>query len=234
MCTNYQHMLCEHGVEDVAHEIVGHLPHLKRIVEEKQLPFVRDVNIYVYKNIDTFVKRSGATSNVRAAVTNDAIHVSPTINSFHEFGSYEDLLIKTMTHELSHLNLLQNFGHNNYQHIPSWFLEGLATYVSNGGGVESVSGYQAKKMLIEGMGFSPEKEGDFQEKIKALKINPQIYYKQAEGFVRFIYSMGHEKFDKFLKSLITDGGFNQLFIANYKVSVGEMWRYYFNVISREY
>ena len=233
-CTNNQYVYCEPGSELIAQEIGESLDDSKKMIEEKQLPFVGNQKFYVYQSLENFLKNTGANGYMKAVVIHQSIHISPTINSFHEFGAYDDTIKKIIVHELSHLNLLQNYGEETYHEIPSWFIEGLATYSSGGAGAESVTATQARNLLAEGIGFSPGKDYEFPTKSGVIKINPQIYYKQAESFVRFIYEIKPIKFKKLIVSMRDGKNFYDVFFETYQLSVFDMWRLYINQVLRDY
>ncbi len=233
-CTENQYIFCEPGSEHVAGEIADSLKFLKGIVQERQLLFIDEPKFFTYQVIGNFVKNTGATSYIKAAVIGHSVHISPAIYSSHEFGNDHDVFKKIITHELSHLNLLQNYGDQTYFEIPSWFMEGLATYISGGAGAESVTAAQARNLLMEGIGFSPDKDHEFPTKSMVLKINPQIYYKQAEGFVRFIDNLDSTKLKKLLATLKNSGNFHNIFFETYQMSVFDMWNLYTYQVLKEY
>lgn len=233
-CTNNQYIHCEVGSELIADEIAGSLKYLKNLVEERQLSFTGEPKFYIYTSLENFALNTGANSYMKAAVIHHSVHISPTIHSFHEFGSYDDIVKKVVLHELSHLNLLQNYGDKTYYKTPAWFIEGLATYFSGGAGAESVTATQARNLLMQGIGFSPDKDHEFPTKSMVLKINPQIYYKQAEGFVKFIYELDPIKFKKLIFSLKSGENFYTIFFDTHQVSVFDMWRLYIYQVLKEY
>lgn len=233
-CTNNQYIYCEVGTELIADEIAGSLKYLKNLIEEKQLPFTDEPNFFIYKSLENFVMTTGAIGYMKSVVIHHSVHISPAIHSAHEFGGYDDIIKKVIVHELSHLNLLQNYGEQIYYRIPSWFIEGLATYSSGGAGAESVTATQARNLLKEGIGFSPNKDYEFPTKSMVLKINPQIYYKQAEGFIKFIYEIEPIKFKNLITSLKYGEDFYGVFFDIYQMSVFDVWRLYTYQVLKEY
>lgn len=233
-CTNNQNIYCEVGTELIADEIAGSLKYLKNQIEEKQLPFINEPNFYIYTSLENFLINTGANGYMKAVVMHQSVHISPTIHSSHEFGGHDDSIKKVIIHELSHINLLQNYGEQIYYKIPSWFIEGLATYSSGGAGAESVTATQARNLLMEGIGFSPSKDYEFPTKSMVLKINPQIYYKQAEGFIKFIYEIEPAKFKKLITSIKNGKDFYVIFFDIYQMSVLDIWRLYTYRVLKEY
>lgn len=55
-----------------------------------------------------------------------------------------------LAHELSHLHLCQQLGLLKMRNLPTWFKEGLATFVSNGGGAQTVSENEAIESIANG------------------------------------------------------------------------------------
>jgi hypothetical protein len=87
-----------------------------------------------------------------------------------------------LVHEMTHAAVLQRVGAwKHLRRVPAWFDEGLAVYVSNGGGAEKVSKADAREAIIAGKHFDPERMG----KVYADKygLTAHMFYRQSEMFV---------------------------------------------------
>lgn len=133
---NDPRVLFEPGAQDYADQVVIFLPSAIQQVEERQYhSFVHPVRVYVCASRESFYRMYGM--DVRAGVLTK-LFLSPRL--FNE----EDEIIKLyLTHELSHLHLLQQLGIYKMSRLPVWFKESLATYVSDGGGAHTVTEKQA-------------------------------------------------------------------------------------------
>ena len=233
-CTDNQYIFCESGSESIANEIADSLNPLKSLIEDKQLTFVVEPKFFTYQSVDSFVENTGGMNVMKAVVIDDAVHISPAIYAFHEFTDHSNNIKRIVVHELSHLNLLQNYGEETFYKIPSWFHEGLATFVSGGAGAETVTAAQAGQLLKEGVGLSPDKDFEFPTKSRVLKINPHIYYKQAEGFVSFIYDLDPIKFKRLIAFQKKRSDFHGIFFDIYQMNISDVWRLYYYRILKEY
>ena len=61
---------------------------------------------------------------------------------------------------MTHAAILQRIGAwKHLRIVPAWFDEGLAVYVSNGGGAEKVGEAEARQAIVAGTHFDPERMG---------------------------------------------------------------------------
>lgn len=115
-----------------------------KTIEERQGAFVKPITVYVPSSVDNFAKYC-ASKNPGGCVLNGRLFISP------KKENTEERIPKVLAHELSHLQMEQALGiWKHYTHVPAWFREGLAVYVSKGGGAESVSIEDARQAIISG------------------------------------------------------------------------------------
>jgi hypothetical protein len=69
-------------------------------------------------------------------------------------GGGEEIAWLYLIHELSHLHIRNQIGNYKVSRLPFWFTEGLATYVSDGGGAHTVPERQAIDCIKSGRIFS--------------------------------------------------------------------------------
>ena len=104
-----------------------------------------------------------------------------------------------LVHEMTHAAIQQRIGAwKHLRRVPAWFDEGLAVYVSNGGGAEKVSEAEARQAIVAGTHFDPERMG----KVYADKygLTAHMFYRQSGMFV------GHlvEQTPDFVPSLLAE------------------------------
>lgn len=186
---NDSRVLFEPGAEESVNKIVIFLPLAIQQVEEKQYRhFLKPVHVYVCASRESFKQYYGA--DVRAGVSNK-LFLSPRI---FEYG--DDMAVKYLTHELSHLHLLHQIGLYNMTRLPMWFKEGLATYVSNGGGAHLISENQAIESIRAGKHFFPNKADGFifKKTPSDFDLKPHMFYRQSMMYINFLATINDRSF----------------------------------------
>jgi hypothetical protein len=209
----------ETGAEAYAEKVASFLSSAVQHVEERQFrPFQDPVRVYISGSIESHRKYYG--SNARAGVLNGKIFLSPRV---FEYG--DDVAEKYLMHELSHMHLFQPLGTYKWERIPSWFHEGLATYVSGGGGAELVSQEQAIKHIQSGKHFIPHKTGGliFKEKRSDFNLHHHMFYRQSMMFVGYLVAMDSLKFSKLLRAVEDGEDFSSSIHEAYNQSLDELW-----------
>jgi hypothetical protein len=219
-CVADQRIVCEPGSQSLAELISPSLPTEIDAIEVTQFNrFDLPILIYTYATRQSFAKHSGAADYAGAATSNGAIHVSPKLLSTPERGR------GILTHELSHLNLLLRIGSWSMASLPSWFTEGLATFVSNGGGAETVTDEQAHISLQNGKHFLPN-EAQFALRPMSgdsFELEPHMFYRQSALFVAFLRDRDPVAFERCLRSIIEKHGFKEAFTGAYHLSLTSGW-----------
>ncbi len=193
---NDKRLLFEPGAEDQANKVASFLPAAIERVEEKQYRrFVEPVHAYVCASRESFKKHYGA--DVRAGVLTK-LFLSPRI---FEYG--DEIAKKYLTHELSHLHLQQQLGVYKMSRLPMWFKEGLATYVSNGGGANLISEKQAIESIRAGKYFVPNNADGFifKKTSSDFGLEPQMFYRQSMMFISYLATIDAPGFHQLLLSL---------------------------------
>jgi hypothetical protein len=216
-------VLAESGAGDLARQVAGYLPDAIRTVEKEQYrDFTKQVIVYVCASEDSFAGHTGLPKRVRGALITK-VFLSGRLKD----PEFNQTLKAILTHELSHLNLQQQLGVYNYNaNIPAWFQEGLAVMVSNGGGAEKVSEAAAVKAILEGRHFTPEAHGSFfwHKSGSSYSLEPHMFYRQAELFVRHLKRTSEFKFGLFMLAIADGGDFDKSFRATYGMSIDDMWQ----------
>jgi len=215
---NDNRVLFESGAEDYAHKVASFLPTAIEQVEEKQYRrFVESVRIYVCASRENFKKFYGA--DVRAGVLTK-LFLSPRI---FEYG--DEIAKKYLTHELSHLHLQQQLGVYKMSRLPMWFKEGLATYVSNGGGAHLISQQQATESIRAGKYFVPNKADGFvfKKTPSDFGLEPHMFYRQSMMFINYLVAIDEPIFRKLLLSVENGERFPVALQAAYNKNLEELW-----------
>ena len=212
--------MCEPGSETLARSIVHLLPHAIASVEKAQFSsFAQPIEIYTYASRESFSAHSGASVDATGAVSFSRLNLSPKLLSMPERTE------RTLTHELSHLNLQLRMGSMAWARLPSWFHEGLATLVSNGGGAETVSTEAAADALSHGRRFEPESSAwiIFPKSAASYGLTPHMYYRQASRFVGFMRKSDPDAFMKMLMSIVEKVSFSHAIQSTYREDVSSIW-----------
>ncbi len=119
---------------------------LARVEAAQQRPFARGPTIGVYASYENYARANGLEDPAIAAVSRSGrVLLSPTL-----CGAERARLRGVLTHELSHVHLFGWRSSLFSARPPSWFTEGLAVAVSEGGGAEGVSEAEAAEALRKG------------------------------------------------------------------------------------
>jgi hypothetical protein len=215
---NDNRVLFEPGAEDYADKIVSFLPAAIEQVEEKQYSrFVEPVHVYVCASRESFKKYYGA--DVRAGVL-IKLFLSPRI---FEYG--DEIAKKYLMHELSHLHLQQQLGIYKMSKLPMWFKEGLATYVSNGGGAHLILQEQATEFIRAAKYFVPNKADGFifKKTPSDFGLEPQMFYCQSMMFISYLATIDASGFHRLLLSIESGERLPAALHAAYNKTLEELW-----------
>lgn len=213
----------EPGAEDYANKIVSFLPSAIKQVEEMQYShFTEPVKVFVCASRKSFKKYFGA--DVRAGVLTK-LFLSPRV---FEYG--DDIGKKYLTHELSHLHLLQKLGLIKMSKLPMWFKEGLAAYVSNGGGAHLISERQAIMSIRAGQHFFPNKADGFifKKTPSDFGLKPHMFYRQSMMFISHLAEIDKVAYRRFLLSVESGDRLSDALQATYKKNLEDMWSEFLN------
>jgi hypothetical protein len=216
---------------DIALQVEQNLENSIKIVEEKQYcPFNKPILIYVCGTNENFTKFTGLNQKIKAAVFNGKIFLSASLREQPE-------RIPTLTiHELSHLHLIQRIGTSRYvRNIPSWFIEGLAVFISNGGGAENVSETDAANAILSGACFHPDSTGSFlfPKTASSYHLKPHLFYRQSAMFVQFMKEYDPEKFKRLLQTIQNGVNFAHALDISYGRDIDVFWTEFKETLTRQ-
>lgn len=211
----------EAGSKALALELSGDLPGAVQTVESMQYgTFQDEVKVYVPGTLESFA--SYCTSEAPAAcVIGNRLFVSPKLLDNKKKQS------KVLLHELSHLQLSQSIGRWDFQrNVPSWFSEGLAVYVSGGGGTGSVGEQEAKEAILAGRAIVPNGSGSllFPKTAHAFKLKPHMFYLQSGMYVAWLHDHNTVHFQQLIALLSQDRTVEDAMVGSYGFTVKEGWK----------
>ncbi len=218
----------ESGAGVFARAVVPHVAaSVMKVEAQHYRQFAQPVVIHVCASADSFSAHSGATTAPKGAV-NKRLFLNPRLLETPE------RIPRILTHELSHLHLVQQLGGYGYHvRVPSWFQEGLATLVSEGGGAENVSTDEARHSFQAGLRFDPTaSEGLFRRKTADFWFGGKItdpakrqhmFYRQSMLFVSYLRTTDKAHFRQFLLSVQDSGDFAESVRTAYGKDLNELW-----------
>lgn len=212
----------EKGAEDFALKVAAVIPDAVQAVEQAQFgTFQEPVRVNVCKTPESFNKLTGR--KVKGLMYRGMVFLSSRLMERpEEIREY-------VTHELSHLLLLQYIGLYRYLVLPPWFLEGLAVSVSGGGGAGTVSEKEAVEFILSGKAFEPNTAGGlldilFPKYGNHWGLKPHMFYRQSSVFVNYLKEKDEKAFRTLLVSLQEGVAFSKAFDQAYETTVREEWR----------
>lgn len=224
---NDPRILFEPGAEDYADRVALFLPSAIQQIEKMQYrSFVRPVAVYVCASRESFCRMYGI--DCRAGVLKK-LFLSPRL--FDE----QDTIIKLyLTHELSHLHLLQQIGVCEMRRLPVWFKEGLATYVSGGGGAHTITDIQARDSIKAGKCFVPSETDGlvFQKTASDWHLRPHMFYRQSMTFISYLAAINEPGFRKLILSAGDGERFPTALQAAYDKKLEELWNGFLHEINK--
>ncbi len=204
-----------------------------RVVAAQGRPFAKEPIVVVYTSYGDYGRSNGYDdASISATARSGRVLLSPALCK-----EDKPKLKKVLTHELSHTHL---FGWRGViaERPPSWFAEGLAVMISDGGGAESVDEKEALGALKEGFAIKVADKGvwrDFNsipfekepkpkgEGADFFRYRQNLAFREAGLFVTFLKREQPEAFTKLLTSLQEGAAFGDAFKEAYGQSLGQEW-----------
>ncbi len=219
---NDARVLFERGAEGMAGQVAQALPEAIRAVEAGHFrKFPRPVKVYVCASIESFRSYGWRVGNAGGFVLNQRLFLSPKPENTAE------RIPRLLTHELSHLHLEQQIGALRMNRdLPSWFKEGLAVHVSDGGGAENVAEEQARESIAGGRQLIPEETGSlvFNTNARAHGLEPHMFYRQSGMFIAYLQRTDEARFKTLLLAIEDGNALERAFQNAYGKSLEIAWR----------
>lgn len=211
----------EEGAEQYSALISPLMNDAIQIVENKQYAAFPDpVNVYITSSLDSFSSYC-ASEKPKACVIGNRLFLSPKL--FNSDRKISGILL----HELSHLQLSQSIGRWSYQlNIPSWFSEGLATYISQGAGAENVTREQAIQAIKSGESIKPNASGSlfFPKTASDFGLEPHMFYRQSSLFVEWLHDLNKANFKQLMMLLRDDNTVEEAMLKSYGFAIADGWQ----------
>ncbi|ARN81744.1 hypothetical protein [Methylocystis bryophila] len=222
------------GGEDCARDVAALMGEATaRVVAAQGKPFAKEPIVVVYTSYGDYGRSNGYDDvGILATARSGRVLLSPAL-------CHEDKpkLKKVLTHELSHTHL---FGWRGViaERPPSWFTEGLAVMISDGGGAESVDEKEALAALKDGYAIKVAETGvwrDFNsipfekepkpkgEGADFFRYRQNLAFREAGLFVAWLKREQPEAFAKLLTKLQDGAFFGEAFKEAYGASLGQQW-----------
>jgi hypothetical protein len=213
-------VLYEPGAEVEAAAVAAALPAAIATVERTLGgSFARPVAVHVCATLASFERFTGGD---RAAGTTIGarLFLSPKLRAT------PDRVPKVVAHELTHLYSSQRMGlYAARRSFPPWFGEGLAAWVSGGGGAEGVSPAEAAQAIREGRRFVPDAPGLLSRGGTAsdFGLDAHLFYAEGALFVGYLNDRDPEAFRWLLAALDAGEPFGRAFPRAYGTALDAAW-----------
>ncbi len=209
----------EPGAEAMAGVVAAAMPAAVDTVERKQYrAFNGPVRVYLCATVDSFAKY-GASSRAAGFTSNHRVFLSPKPENTAE------RMPRILTHELSHLHLGENRGVLGLARLPVWFVEGLGTEVSAGGGAEGITDAEVRRTVAAGRTFVPDVDGAllWRQGAGAFNLDEHLFYAQAGAFVGYLRSLDERRFQSLLRTVEDGGALGDAFARAYGFPMDTAW-----------
>ncbi len=222
------------GGEDCARDVAALMGETTaRVVEAQGRPFAKEPIVVVYTSYGDYGRANGYDdASILATARSGRVLLSPALCK-----EDKPKLKKVLTHELAHSHL---FGWRGViaERPPSWFTEGLAVTISDGGGADGVDEKEALQALKDGFAIKVEDKGvwrdfnsiPFEKEPKAkgegadfFHYRQNLAFREAGLFVAWLKREQPEAFAKLLTKLQDGAGFGEAFKESYGQSLGQEW-----------
>ncbi|MCW8926854.1 MAG: hypothetical protein OQJ84_11370 [Xanthomonadales bacterium] len=217
-------MYFELGAETLAKQISHALPGSLKIVSDLQSrPVKSGFRVYVCASHQSFSQHIGQPvgSPVRGIAFLSDVWISPKAFDFQGVDTHAS----TLTHELSHLHLVQHLGwFRKTKNIPAWFFEGLADWAA-GTGDEIVSRRQAINALKGDHHLFPDSTGrlPFPKGASDYGLSWPMLHSQSRLFVEHLYALDKAAFGNFVTALIAGERFGPAFSNYFGQNLTDVW-----------
>jgi hypothetical protein len=215
----------EPGAEALARPVVAGLPEAIAEVEAATYgPFTGPIRIYVCGTLDCYQRFTGNDRSGGQTTPRRKIFISPKPENTAARVPF------VVAHELTHLHLVQGCSAYRAAQMPSWFNEGFAALVSNGGGAEGVSDGDATRAILAGQTFTPTTDHGFSGSHFGLPAH--MFYRQAALFIAYLRDRDGGAFRAFILDLEAGRPFAEAFEDRFHSRLIPTWRAFVGQLSR--
>lgn len=221
----------EPGAEKLAQRIAAALPaSLTKISDFQSRPVKPGFRIYISSTHSRFTQYIGhpVNSPVRGTAFLSDVWISPKAFDFHG----KDTHGSTLTHELSHLHLVQHLGwFRKTRNLPAWFVEGLADWVADTGN-EIVTRQEAITKLMSPHHLVPDSRGNLPLPRGAndYALSWPMFHAQSRLFVDYLHILDPTAFNAFVAQLVSGAGFDQAFRKQFGTELIVTWKQFLETL----
>jgi len=178
-------------------------------------PFTIPVRVYVCATIDTYERFTNSERSGGNTTIAKKIFISPKPENTPQ------RIPAVLAHELTHLHVAQRLGLWRMRGLPSWFSEGLAAFVSGGGGAEGVAEADAVRAIRAGHRLTPGYSRN--QTASSFGLPAHLFYRQAAMFIGYLKDRDASAFGHFVASVEEGTAFQRSFEDAYRADVGTVW-----------
>ncbi len=193
---------------------------IRKVEEAHNTPFMSQPIIYVCATNESYYRLTGHRA---PAVVTNKLYLSP--DRFQGQRPLDHYL----SHEMSHLHLVQRLGSIGFARIPAWFKEGLAELASGGATASFVPVPEAIRAINEGRSFVPGEGTNvvssflFPRYGNYWNIENRMFYRQSMLFVEFMRAHDESAFVRFLIKIEGGAEFRKALNDAYPGGVSMLW-----------
>jgi len=218
------------GAEDFARDVAALYPEaIARVEAVHGRRFAHPVTVGAYATGEAYAAANGVGSDIPVGVTfAGRVNLSPKL-----FWPQHRRLRALLTHELSHAHIQGWIGEYKYVYLPTWFKEGLAVMISEGGGAELVSEDEARAAIQRGERLVINDAVSLPNSIdvrleKAPANTPPWYpvvlaYREAGMFLSYLRESDRPAFDRTMNAILDGRPFVEAVTVGYHDDVRSLW-----------
>ena len=218
------------GAEDFARDVAALYPDaIARVEVVHGRRFAHPVTVGAYATAEAYAAANGVGSDIPVGVTfAGRVNLSPKL-----FWPQHRRLRALLTHELSHAHIQGWIGEFKYVYLPTWFKEGLAVMISEGGGAELVSEDEARAAIQRGERLVINDVVSLPNSIdvrleKAPANTPAWYpvvlaYREAGMFLSYLRESDRPAFDRMMNASLDGRPFVEAVTVGYHDDVRSLW-----------
>lgn len=212
-------VFAEEGAESMAADISAALPASIQRIEKTHGGQLDSLPAIVVCATEACYRHYAAVPSSAAETLRDK---RISINGAKIFNLKRDAA-QLFTHELSHYYWYSQ----GILFQPRWFEEGMAVWVSNGGGAENITTQAAEQAIRSGAAIRLTLNTGLWNYLTHPPSPPEnnwhMYYRQAGMFVEYLHDSDRSAFANLLEALRNTKDLQQAWSIAYKRSVDEIW-----------
>jgi len=218
------------GAEDFARDVAALYPEaIARVEAVHGRRFAHPVTVGAYATAEAYAAANGVGSDIPVGVTfAGRVNLSPKL-----FWPQHRRLRALLTHELSHAHIQGWIGEYKYVYLPTWFKEGLAVMISEGGGAELVSEDEARAAIQRGerlvINDAVSLPNSIDVRLEKAPVNtPPWYpvvlaYREAGMFLSYLRESDRPAFDRTMNAILDGRPFVEAVTVGYHDDVRSLW-----------